>query len=139
MFHKNGVVTRNPILKGMVRIMPQGVKRLMFLASLIAYVVNTRDPERDFVRNMNHVLKLSRISDESLEFPIRLSRAFWGDREILRDEIQTLTSEAAEIDKEKAALRIAVRVPEWFTYDKPEAMARDITKYFMSQHSIAHA
>lgn len=139
MFHKNCVVTHNPILKGLVRIMPQGVKRLMFLASLIAYVVNTRDPERDFVRNMNHVLKLSRLSDESLEFPIRLSRAFWGDREILRNEIHTLTAETSDLDKEKAALRIAIRVPEWFAYDKPEAMARDITQYFTSQHSIAHA
>lgn len=139
MFTHQRVVTRNPVLKAFVRIMPHGVKRLMFLSSLIAYVVNTSDPERDFVRNMNDVLKLSRGSDESLDFPIRLSKVFWGDREIFQDEIRALTTESTEIDKERAALRIALRVPAWFAYSTPENIAKDIASYFKSDLAVKHA
>lgn len=135
MSSQSRAVTRNPLLKLLVKRCPAGVKRLMLLSSFIAYVANTKDPERDFVRNMNQALTLSRGSDASLEFPIRLSRVFWGDRELFRDEIHTLTSNSSRFEKEAAALKIASLVPSWFAYGKPEVMAHDIALYFSSHHT----
>lgn len=123
-------VTCNPLLRMCVQRCPVGVKRIVLLSSFIAYVVNTRNPEREFVRNMNKALNLTRGSDSSLEFPMRLSRVFWGEREIFREEIDVLTSDRPRTEKELAARRVAAMVPPWFAYGSVEEIATDLVNYF---------
>ena len=123
--------TQNPVLKVILQRSPKGIKRLVFLSSLIAFVANTNTPEKEFVRNMNEVLQLSRGGDSSLELPIRLSKVLWGDREILKEEIAVLTNPTVSVYwKQKAAENIAKIVPAWFCYSTIEAIAADIMSYF---------
>lgn len=125
-------VTRNPLLRFCVKQCPVGVKRIVLLSSFIAYVANTSNPEREFVRDMNKALNLTRGSDSSLDFPIRLSKVFWGEREIFREEIDVLTSDRPRIEKERAALRVAAMVPPWFAYGSIQEIATDLVNYFYS-------
>jgi hypothetical protein len=131
-------VTGNFILRNIVKRIPDGVKRMILLSSLIAYIANTSDPEREFVRNINDALKLTRGSDASLEFPIRLSRVFWGNRQLFEQEFQALTGRTSLLEKERAALRVAAMVPDWFAYGKREEIAHDIAHYFSLQMPVCN-
>lgn len=139
MLTKRPVVTRNPVLRAIVYVMPLGVRRLILLSSLIAYVVNTKEPDKAFVQNLDKALRLSRSSDQSLEFPIRLSKVFWGNRELFQHEIEILTdTRRSSIEKEVAALKLAALVPNWFAYTQPhdpKVIAKDLAKYFTYFHS----
>lgn len=124
-------VTQNLFVRFMMRTRPSGFKRLVFLASLIAFVKDTRDPEATFIRNMNKVLHLSRGGDSSLEFPVRLSRVLWRDRDVLQKDFDVLLTKTSTTEAKKtAAQHIASKTPEWFRYASVEAIAADVSKYF---------
>jgi hypothetical protein len=125
------VVTNNFVIRRMMRVIPEGYRRLIVLSSLIAYITNTDRPEKDFIRNMDQALQLSRGGESALELPVRLSRVFWGNREVFRDEIAILTDRATSFDqKQHAAEAIAISVPDWFQYGTPKKIVDDLVHYF---------
>ena len=129
------MATPNVVIRHMVKVIPEGYRRLILLSSLIAYLTNTDKPERDFVRNMDKALKLSRGGEQSLELPMRSSRVFWGNRELFKDEISILTAPNTSLcEKRFAAERVAARVPDWFSYGTSMSLIDDLLKYFTSQH-----
>lgn len=117
---------------------PEGVRRIILLSSVIAYVVNRRDPERELVRDMDKTLRLSKGTDgESLRFGILISHLFWGDRELFKNEIEVLVSNASEQEKHRAATRFAQAIPAWFRYPNKDQIADDLSLYFSRYHPAA--
>jgi len=123
--------TKNTIFKAILERSPKGLKRLVFLASFIAYVNNVNTPEKVFIRNINQILQLSRGGDSSLELPVRLSRILWGDKEVYQSDIKILkdTTSSSEL-KKMAAAHIVTNVPSWFRYSNIETISADICSYF---------
>lgn len=114
---------------------PNGVKRLILLSSLIAYVINTKDPERELVRNMDSSLRLTQSSHcDSLRFGFLISQLFWGDRELFKNEIEVLTSCAARGEKMAAAEKIVRCIPQWFGYSERQQLAEEVSLYFSEHH-----
>ena len=123
--------TKNTILKAILEHSPNGLKRLVFLASFIAHVSNINKPEKSFIRNINQILCLSRGGDSSLELPVRLSKVLWCDKEIYQADIAILKDVTTTVELKKlAAAHIAMNVPGWFRYSNIEAIAQDICNYF---------
>ena len=128
--------TKNTIFKAILEGSPKGLKRLVFLASFIAFVNNVRKPEKAFIRNINQILHLSRGGDSSLELPVRLSRILWGDKEIYQTDIKILKDTVASAELKKlAAAHIVTNVPTWFRYASVESIATDICSYFAVQQT----
>ena len=132
--------TKNTIFKAVLERSPKGLKRLVFLASFIAYVNNVSKPEKSFIRNINQILRLSRGGDSSLELPVRLSKLLWGDKELYQSDIKILKDDRSTVELKKlAAAHIATNVPGWFRYSTVEAIALDICSYFTYQQAPALA
>lgn len=130
------IFSDNIVLKTLVRKCPKGLKRLLFLSSLIAYATNAQKPDKSFIRNMNHILKLTKGDDSSLEFPMRLSTVMWGDRVVYKEDIDVLTNAATSVDmKRKAAEHITSLVPDWFKYGSIGEIVTDVVGYFTSVNS----
>jgi hypothetical protein len=70
MFTNFRINTKTALTKAVLQHSPNGLKRLIFLASFIAYVNNISRPEKAFIRNINQVVQLSRGGDSSLELPV---------------------------------------------------------------------
>ena len=133
--------TKNTVFKVILQRSPNGLKRLVFLASFIAFVSNVSKPEKSFIRNINQILCLSRGGDSSLELPVRLSKVLWGDKEIFLPDIKVLNDKASTTELRRlAAAHIAMNVPGWFRYSNIEAISQDICNYFsyMNNATFAH-
>ena len=128
---------KNKIIKPILEKSPKGLKRLVFLASFIAYVNNVNKPEKAFIRNINEVMHLSRGGDSSLELPVRLSRIFWGNKEVSQSDLSILRDNTSDPELKKlAAAHIVTNVPYWFRYANIETISTDICNYFNSQKKI---
>lgn len=133
MSNQAGIATRSTLLRVMVKAIPAGYKRLILMSSLIAYLTDNDKPEESFIRNLDKALKLSRGGENALEFPVRLSKVFWGNREVFHREIEVLANrQALLIDKERAAISIVQRIPQYFIYESPQRVVDDIVSYFNS-------
>lgn len=118
---------------------PDSMKRLILLSSLIAYVINQKDSECELVKNMDATLRLTQSTQgDSLRFGFRISKLFWGDRDVFKHELCVLTSDADREQKTKAAERMVKYIPPWFGYNDKQLLAKEIGLYF-SQNTIQHA
>lgn len=125
-----------PVLKMLLGCLPQEQRRLLLVASLITSLTSLHHPnrsEKNFIRNMDEVLKLSRGGESSYQFPVRMSRIFWGNQEIFREEATVLTAvETSLPQKETAANKIVSLLPDWATNGTASQIASDLVKYFSS-------
>ena len=100
------------------------------LSSLIAGLTNHR-PEQQFVRNLDHALKLSRGGEESLVFPARMSKVLWGNLSVYHNEVEILKDVNASKElRTGAAKTILTGMPEYFAYAAPEEIIADLLQYF---------
>jgi hypothetical protein len=125
-----------PIVRMLLGVLPQEQRRLLLVASLITSLTSLSGPnrsEKHFIRNMDEVLKLSRGGESSYRFPVRMSRVFWGDREIFREEAAILADGAtSSVQKEMAASRVVSHVPDWVLSGTGKQIVHDLVKYFMT-------
>lgn len=131
------VITKNPLVKFCIGMLPSNMKRIMYLASLAAIVKETTVPEKALIAKLNDVLKLSTVDENSLKLPIYLSKLIWQSNGVFKVEIDTLKN--CEGDDEQAivsANRIAESTPPWFIYDSPKIMSRDLIALFTKENKI---
>ena len=132
--------TRNTFFKTVLGRSPNGLKRLVFLSSFIAYATNVHKPEKAFIRNINEILSLTLGGDSSLELPVRLSKILWGDKEIYNEDIVILKDvNSGREQKRVAATHIAENIPAWFKYETIENIAKDICHYFNYYETVPAA
>jgi hypothetical protein len=109
---------------------PTGLKRATMLSSLIAGLTN-HQPEKQFVCDLDDALCLSRGGGAGLEFPVLLTKVFWGNLEIHRNDVAVLKDvKHALSDRMRAALNILDHVPSYFVYAGYAEMADDLIRYF---------
>lgn len=107
-----------------------GLKRLMMLASLMAGI-SEHSSEQQFVKNLDKALNLSKGSESSLIFPLRLSKVFWGDLAIYRREIETIKNTSICIEKRRQAAKTLLEAtPKYFIYAPLNELVDDILRYF---------
>lgn len=137
MMPQQSAITRNPIIRCVVGILPSHVKRLTFLASLTAIAKNSNVPEKALIHKLNEVMNLSEHGDEALKLPIHVSRLIWANKEVFEAEIQQLTEcKGTEDEAVASAQKIASSTPEWLRYDSVQAVAADIMALFKSDSCI---
>jgi hypothetical protein len=130
-----GVHSCNPIVRIMVSKLPSGLKKLVFLSSLIAHAHNSKNLEKQFIEEVAKSLN-PKASKDNLELPMRLRKVLWGDREILHREIETLLNNDNFQMKYAAAKKIADTAPEWFIYSDRRNVAHDIANYFANTRVV---
>ena len=123
------VVSRNLLFRSLMQLASKRGKRLLLLSSFIAFVYKQHQPEREFVRNMNDVLKLSENGERAMEIPIRVSRLIWNGTTLLQQEIEYLKGTNME-QKRQAAQRIAAMIPQWMAYGSVDEISRDLMVFF---------
>ena len=88
---------RQGILRYVMGNFPSGLKRATMLSSLIAGLTEHHS-ERQFVSDLDHALNLSRGGGAGLEFPVRLTKVFWGDLDVFHNDIAVLKNAQCDHD-----------------------------------------
>lgn len=122
------------------KMLPDQIKRMIFLSSLAAYVRNLNQPDIETLEKLNEILLLSNNA-EALRLPMEISSKIWG-----KFNIEQLKSAGASFDEEnnlsmqglqKSQMRIVANrlidhMPKWLKYQSKEGTRQDIYKLFLS-------
>lgn len=115
------------------RKLPVRVKRMMFLASLFAYLIGKKTPTDQSIRRLNVALKLYNDHD-AIKFPILIYKSLWKS---LDDNInfysaigETFTQYAKRLTMAGRSREIGEVVfrhsPYWMLYGDRETIVKDI-------------
>lgn len=137
MSQTQSAASNNFFLKHSIQMLPARMKRLVFLASLTAIAKNTKIPEEHLISKLNSLLNLSSTGDAALKFPIHISQLIWANKEIFKNEIQTLTEEQTETyEAVESAVKIVDATPGWFRYADKEVLIKDLLSLFINQKGV---
>lgn len=128
-------ISTNFAMRFFVRILPDRMKRIIYLTSLTAIAKQTNVPEKELIRKLNHVLHLSSTGDAALKLPIHLSRLIWADKVVFRQDIEKLAV-CEDEEVHACAERIVEATPKWFSYGKPNELLNDIVALFRKDNKI---
>lgn len=111
-------------------ILPNRIKRLLFISSFIAHIKKIHKPTTDLTEKINTLFNLSNDS-RSISFPMRIEKHIWANIQI--DELfstRNITT-VSEIIKHKPQTRIiseeiVKRMPNWLRYGSNTTIKSDL-------------
>ena len=124
------------------KVLPDSIKRMIFLSSLAAYIRDLNQPDKETLQKLNEILMLS-ANAEALRFPMEISSKIWGrfNTESL-DGIQCGQAHAFSLKGlHKSQMRIVANrlidhQPRWLKYQSKEGTRQDIYKLFLSLDAV---
>jgi hypothetical protein len=130
-------VTSNPLVRLAIGVLPDRMKRIMYLASLMAIAKDSNIPEEKLISKLNKVLKLSTTNDAALKLPIFLSQLIWSNETVFKADIETLTNcDSTDALAIESADRITSSIPSWFTYSSHSNMSKDLIALFSKESRL---
>lgn len=128
--------------------LPNRIKRLIFLSSLLAYIQGTKNPDEELVCKLNQLLQLSH-SSKSAMVPSMLNERIWAgvvsrDKPVANTgvvlsrlhEIQDykiLTHQARTVSD-----NIIKNIPYWLKYGSNKQMRSDLVKLLTNVNKLSH-
>lgn len=111
-------------------ILPNRIKRLLFISSFIAHIKKIDKPTTQLTEKINTLFNLSNDS-RSICFPMRIEKHIWANIEL--DELFSAKNivTVSEITKSKSQARIISeeivrRMPNWLRYGSNTAIKSDL-------------
>lgn len=130
-------VTKNPLIRAVITLLPRRMKRIVFLASLTAIAKETTVPDKWLIEKLNRSLSLCSTGDAALKLPIHCSQLIWSNQQVFKEDIQKLSaSHEDDTGATESAERIATATPEWFSYDDRSTVIKDIIALFSQASCI---
>lgn len=132
---QQSALTNNFLITSTIGLMPDRMKRLIYVSSILAVVNNSLQLDRDMVVRLNEVLKLAHTTVASMRLPIQLSKVIWKNSELFKTHFEALKQaslkDACAID----SIRIIVdATPDWMAYNTKEEIANDLITLFDHQN-----
>lgn len=121
------------------RVLPDPIKRMIFLSSLAAYIRNLDEPDKELLQKLNEILLLS-SNAEALRLPMEIHSKIWGkfDTNRLRcDGINCSNMRDFKLEGlPKSQMRIVANrlidyMPSWLKYHSREGIRQDIYRLFL--------
>ena len=124
------------LVRAFFRMIPKGFKRLIVLSSLIAYIKDVKEPERQFIEDLDSTLHLSRGGSDALYLPIRVNRVLWDGREVYRRDLGILANPKESQEAKQAAMdSIHQRIPPHLAYANTDQMVKELLAFFKPEFS----
>lgn len=134
---------RGGIKHGVVRFfgarLPDRMKRLVYLASLGAYIKGSTSLDDATISKLNKVMALG-SNDKALKLPVLLSKAIWDGKvtPLPHDVYMEHQLGAATVEKVMAHAAVA-GTPKWLRYGEEQLIQNDVEKLlsiFRSQREV---
>lgn len=127
------------------KILPNRIKRLIFISSFIAHIKNTTNPDKTLLLKINKLFSLSR-DDEAMLLPFRLQDRIWESialKEILQEKSIVVddVSQIAEYRFVKPQIRtlsedIIKIIPRWLKYGSNNQIRSDLITMFKNTDAL---
>ena len=125
-------------------LLPDKIKRMIFLSSLAAYIRDLQKPDKETLKKLNEILLLC-SNEEALRFPIEIHSKIWG-----RFDIECLQQSGIDVSNmrefhtrglAKSEMRIVANrfidyMPVWLKYQSKESIRQDIYRLFLGLEVI---
>lgn len=125
--------------------LPTRIKRMIFLASVFAYISETDTPSDETVQKLNKVMRLSR-DEQAIRLPFAMKKMVWKTLEepLIIDEVDEPIDNLKEIVQTcdsnifaKIVHLLILRAPDWTVYASETTIQTDLRIMFdkMFNHS----
>lgn len=127
---------RNWLIQELGGLLPNRMKRAVFLASFSARVKETQELDNDTLRKLNEIMNIAGRED-SLKLPVQLSRVIW-DGKIVFSHCQMLKAEGPlqEPTMRDLAVQIKSAVPQWLRYGREGDIEADLVRLMQHKQEV---
>ena len=118
--------------------LPTRIKRMIFLASVFAYISETDTPSDETVQKLNEVMRLSR-DEQAIRLPIAMKKMVWKTLDeplFIDDELEPI-NDLREVVKNcdsnifaKIVHMLIKRAPDWTVYASESTIQTDLRIMF---------
>lgn len=128
----------------LTKVLPDRIKRLVFLSSLAAYVRDFDQPDDDTLYKLNEILSLSTNAD-ALKLPMYIHTRIWGSFDVSRLKscgLELKTMKNIRLDQmEQSQMRVVANrlidyAPSWLRYQTKEYTRQDIYHLFLGLYVV---
>lgn len=105
-------------LRVLFHLLPQRMKRLMFLSSLSAKIAGSKELDRSILLRIQEEFKITNVDPHAMELPIACADKIWGKRPVEDLVCPVQLSEKSDHDMTRVARQIVVMMPCWLVYDE---------------------
>ena len=126
-------------------VLPNRMKRLIFISSFIAHIRDNSDSDKELIAKLNKLLQLSN-SDSALELPMMLHKKIWDNitiKEIFisKNIPMDSVSEIATIKFVKPQVRVVSEeiirlIPNWLRYGSNTQIRSDLVTLFTNMDNL---
>lgn len=102
-------------------ILPERIKRLLFVASLAGYVKATTELDDKTMSQINELFSLCTV-ENAMRFPLSINSIIWHERSI-RDDYNDIVHDTASFSDARVKLfigRVKSSIPKWMLYDNAQ-------------------
>lgn len=146
MSHNNCRETLTARLLG--KLLPNRIKRLIFISSFIAHIKNTKNPDKHLLSKINRLFSLSR-DDDAMLLPFKLQERIWHTvalKEVLQEKsiVTDNISQVADYRFVKPQIRtlsedIIKIIPGWLKYGSNNQIRSDLIIVFKNTEDLFNA
>ncbi len=138
---QNTAFTKNIILKFLLGILPNRMKRMVYLSSFTA-ILNDNKVNEEICQRLNGIMHLCNKTDKSMKLPMELSNVIWANKEVLDDNINTIKKNISKTTCSAQCIKdmeqIIKYTPTWLKYDDDEKILKDLKVICNRQNKLVN-
>lgn len=127
------------------KILPNRIKRLIFISSFIAHIKNTQNPDKDLLTKINTLFSLSSDAD-AMMLPIKLQQRIWHtvalkevlqDKSIVVDDVGQISSYKFVKPQIRTLSEDIIKIiPKWLKYGSNNQIRSDLITVFKNTDQL---
>uniref|UniRef100_A0AAU7PFU7 Uncharacterized protein n=1 Tax=Burkholderia phage vB_BgluM-SURPRISE13 TaxID=3159457 RepID=A0AAU7PFU7_9VIRU len=123
-------------LRVLFHLLPQRMKRLMFISSLSGKVAGTNEFDRVVLLQIQEEFKLTKVDPHAMELPVACANKIWGKRPVEDLVCSDHLNEKSDHDMTRIARQIVVMMPCWLVYDSTFKIANDVRELLTKREQL---
>lgn len=117
------------------RVLSKENKRMIFLASLTAFIKDVHEPDAVMLAKINEMFSLSE-NNNALKFPMKVSPRIWGEFDLtdlqrigVKDNLSEICNQRLVMSQKRMIARHVMKhTPMWLRYQSNRVMVDEIVK-----------
>lgn len=117
------------------RVLSKKTKRMIFLASLTAFIKDIHEPDAVMLAKINEMFSLSE-NNEALKFPMRVSPRIWGEFDLsdlhrigVKENLSEVCNQRLVMSQKRMIARHVMKnTPMWLRYHSNRVMVDEVVK-----------